>query len=35
MYFRKARLDQRLISMIKKIGTPTRYMAIAVLDWIE
>ena len=34
MYFRKARLDQRPISMIKKIGTPARYMAIAAPDCI-
>ncbi len=35
MYFRKARLDQRPISMIEKTGTPARYMAIAAPDRIE
>ena len=35
MYFRKARLDHCPISMIEKIGTPARYMAIAALDQIE
>jgi hypothetical protein len=35
MYFRKARLDQRPISMIEKTGTPVRYMAIAAPDRIE
>ena len=29
MYLRNAVLDHLLISMIKKIGTPERYMAIA------
>ncbi len=32
MYFRKAMLDHCPISMIEKIGTPARYMAIAVPD---
>jgi hypothetical protein len=35
MYFRKARLDQRPISIMEKMGTPVRYMAIAALDRIE
>ncbi len=35
MYFRKARLDQRLISIMEKMGTPARYMAIAAPDRIE
>ncbi len=35
MYFRKARLNHCPISMIEKIGTPARYMAIAAPDWIK
>jgi hypothetical protein len=35
MYFRKARLDQRPISMIEKIGTPAMYMAIAAPERIK
>ena len=35
MYFRKARLDQRPISIMEKMGTPARYMAIAAPDRIE
>jgi hypothetical protein len=35
MYFRKARLDQCTISMIEKIGTPARYMAIVAPERIE
>jgi hypothetical protein len=35
MYFRKARLDQHPISMIEKIGTPARYMAIAAPERIK
>jgi hypothetical protein len=29
MYFRKAMLDHHPIGMIKKMGTPARYIAIA------
>jgi hypothetical protein len=35
MYFRKAVLDHRLISMIEKIGTLARYMAIDAPDQME
>ena len=35
MYFRNARLDQRPISIMEKMGTPARYMAIAAPDCIE
>jgi hypothetical protein len=35
MYFRKARLDQQPISIMEKMGTPARYMAIAAPDRIE
>ena len=35
MYFRKVRLDQQPISIMEKMGTPARYMAIAAPLQIE
>jgi hypothetical protein len=35
MYFRNARLNQQLISIMEKMGTPARYMAIAAPDHVE